>query len=79
MKAELCQFLAEGGSVTQYGRLLVMRQEQEIDYYNRAKNEIEIAAQKGDAVALDELWVKRNLTLKKMGIRTILLPECRVQ
>ena len=75
MKAELRQFLAEGGSVTQYGRLLVRRQEQEIDYYNRAKNEIEIAAQKGDAGALDELWAKRNQTLKKMGIRTILLPE----
>lgn len=75
MKEELRQFLAEGGSVTQYGRLLVKRQEQEIDYYNRAKNEIEIAAQKGDAGALDELWAKRNLTLKKMGIRTILLPE----
>lgn len=75
MKEEARQFLADGGTLAQYGRLLVGRQEQEIEYYNRARNEIEIAAQKGNAGALEELWTKRNQTLKKMGIKTVLFPE----
>lgn len=75
MKDELRQFLADGGSIVQYGRLLVQRQEQEIDYYNRAKNEIEIASQTGDGANLNALWTKRNLELKRMGIKTVFLPD----
>ena len=74
MKSELRQFVADGGSFVQYGRLLVQRQEQEIAYYNRAKNEIDVVAEKGDVVELKALWKRRNGELKRMGIRTVLLP-----
>lgn len=76
MKQELREFIADGGTIRQYGRRLVQRQEQEIGYFNRVKNEIEGAAKAGvKGAALVELWEKRNATLRTMGIRLVPLPE----
>ena len=76
MKDELRQFLAEGGTIAEYGRRLVQRQEEELGYYNRAKAEIDAAA-KSDMpeVRLTELWEKRNASLRRMGIKLVPMPE----
>lgn len=76
MKDELRQFLADGGTIVEYGRRLVMRQEQEIGYYSRAKAEIESAHNAGASPQeVEALWEKRNNSLRRMGIRLISLPE----
>ena len=76
MKDEARRFLKAGGSIAQYGRLLVQRQEEEIAYYNRAKAEIE-AAQKSNMPAeqLNDLWERRNESLRQMGVKLVPLPE----
>ena len=76
MKDEARRFLKAGGSIAQYGRLLVRRQEEEISYYNRAKAEIE-AAQKSNMPAeqLNDLWERRNESLRQMGVKLVPLPE----
>ena len=76
MKDEARRFVKAGGSIAQYGRLLVQRQEEEIAYYNRAKAEIE-AAQKAKmpAAQLNDLWEKRNESLRQMGIKLVPMPE----
>ena len=76
VKRELRQFLADGGTIAEYGKQLVWRQEQEIGYYNRAKGEIESAQHSGMAEpALMELWRKRNASLRRMGIKLVPMPE----
>ena len=76
MKKELREFLADGGTVVEYGQALVDRQEQELRYYNMARREVENAAKsrwkKMDVVAL---WQRKNSELRRMGIRLIPLPE----
>ena len=76
MKDEARRFVKAGGSIAQYGRLLVQRQEEEIAYYNRAKAEIE-AAQKANmpAAQLNDLWEKRNESLRQMGVKLVPMPE----
>ena len=76
MKDEARRFVKAGGSIAQYGRLLVQRQEEEIAYYNRAKTEIE-AAQKSKmpAAQLNDLWEKRNESLRQMGVKLVPMPE----
>ena len=76
MKDEARRFVKAGGSIAQYGRLLVQRQEEEIAYYNRAKAEIE-AAQKAKmpAAQLNGLWEKRNEALRQMGVKLVPMPE----
>ena len=76
MKDEARRFVKAGGSIAQYGRLLVRRQEEEIAYYNRAKAEIE-AAQKSKmpAAQLNDLWEKRNEALRQMGVKLVPMPE----
>ena len=76
MKDEARRFVKAGGSIAQYGRLLVQRQEEEIAYYNRAKAEIE-AAQKAKmpATQLNDLWEKRNESLRQMGVKLVPMPE----
>ena len=76
MKDEARRFVKAGGSIAQYGRLLVQRQEEEIAYYNRAKAEIE-AAQKAKmpAAQLNDLWEKRNESLRQMGVKLVPMPE----
>ena len=76
MKHELREFLADGGTVVEYGKLLVQRQEQEIGYYNRAKNELDSAQKAGmTESALMELWANRNGKLRRMGIKLVPIPE----
>ena len=76
MKDEARRFVKAGGSIAQYGRLLVQRQEEEIAYYNRAKAEIE-AAQKAKmpTAQLNDLWEKRNESLRQMGVKLVAMPE----
>ena len=76
MKQEAERFIAQGGSVQQYCKLLVQRQNEEIGYYTRAKAEIENAQKsKIPAAQLNELWEKRNESLRQMGIKLITMPE----
>ena len=76
MKSELREYLAAGGTIVQYGQAIVARQEEEIGYYNRAKAELEAAAQ-GEMADddLEALWEQRNASLRRMGIRLIPMPE----
>ena len=76
MKDELRTFLAQGGTVAAYGRKLVRRQDQEVGYYNRAKQEIDEAAKSGMSDAeLENLWEKRNASLRAMGAKLVAFPE----
>ena len=76
MKDELRGYLAGGGSIAQYGERLVERQEQELSYFRRIKEEIENAAKSG--IPEDELeakWKAGNAELRNMGIRLVPMPE----
>ena len=76
MKQELRRFLAKKGTIVEYGQRLVQRQEQELGYYNRFKQEIETAKDSGMPDAqLTELWEKRNASLRRMGVKLVPLPE----
>lgn len=76
MKDELRRYLAKGGKIAGYGRRVVRRQEEEIAYYNRAKTEIENAQKsKMPAAQLNDLWEKRNESLRQMGVKLVPLPE----
>lgn len=76
MKDEARRFVSKGGSIKQYGNLLVQRQEEEIAYYNRAKTEIENAQKsKMSAAQLNDLWEKRNESLRQMGVKLVPIPE----
>ena len=76
MKDELRRFIASGGTIEQYGRRLVARQEEEIAIYTRTSNEIEQAA-KGNIgkTEIAELVDRRNEDLRRMGIKLIQMPE----
>ena len=76
MKDEARRYLAAGGTIAGYGRRLVRRQEEEIAYYNRAKAEIENAQKsKMPAAQLNDLWEKRNESLRQMGVKLVPMPE----
>ena len=76
MKQELRQYLADDGTIVEYGQALVQRQEEELGYYNRAKTEIENAKRTGmNQAQLVELWEKRNNALRRMGVKLVPLPE----
>ena len=76
VKDELRKFLADGGTIVEYGTELVKRQEEEISYYSRAKTEIE-NAQKSNmpAAQLNDLWERRNESLRQMGVKLVPMPE----
>ena len=76
MKQELREYLADDGTIVEYGKALVQRQEEELGYYNRAKTEIVNAKKSGMGQAqLVELWEKRNAALRRMGVKLVPLPE----
>ena len=76
MKAEARRFLSNGGSISQYCRLLVQRQDEEIAYHNRAKAEVETAQKSGmDREQLTALWMQRNAALRKLGVKLVPMPE----
>ena len=76
MKNELRNFIAAGGSIRQYGRRLVQRQNEEISYFTRAQNEIDQAAARN--VPREQLiseWEKVNERLRRMGIGSVPMPK----
>ena len=76
MKDELRRFVASGGTIEQYGRRLVARQDEEIAIYTRTSNEIEQAAKSNLGKAeIAELVDRRNEDLRRMGIRLVAMPE----
>ena len=76
MKDELRRFLASGGTIEQYGRRLVARQDEEIALYTRTSNEIEQAAKSNLGKSeIAELVDRRNEDLRRMGIKLIQMPE----
>ena len=76
MKEELREYLAEGGTIVQYGNAIVARQEEELGYYNRAKAELDLAAKSAlSDEELETMWERRNASLRRMGIRLVPMPE----
>lgn len=73
MKEELREYVADGGTIEQYGERLVERQEREIAYYQRLKTELESSSLPQDE--LYQLWQSSNDDLRNKGIRSIPLPE----
>ena len=75
LKDEVRQCFADGWTFNEIRRALMRRQEQEIGYYQMAKNEIERARQDGKPeIEVVSLWEKRNENLRKMGIRLVSFP-----
>lgn len=76
MKDELREYIAAGGSIAQYGERLVERQEQELSYYRRIKEEIDAASKNGlSDEALEAKWKSGNAELRNMGIRLVPMPD----
>ena len=67
---------AGGGAGHAQAERLVERQEQELSYYRRIKEEIESAAKSGLSDAEVEAKLKSgNADLRNMGIRLVPMPE----
>ena len=76
MKEEAWRFVSAGGVIAADGRKLVRRQEEEIACYNRAKSEIETAQKSNmSAAQLNDLWERRNESLRQMGVKLVPMPE----
>ena len=76
LKQELREFIADGGTIKQYGRRLVQRQEAELGYYHRAKAELDRAiAEKRGNDAINALIEKHNAALRKIGVKLLVLPD----
>ena len=76
MKNELRRYIAQGGTIAKYGERLVERQEQELSYYRRIKEEIENAARSGiQDVEVEAKWKSGNAELRNMGIRLVPMPD----
>ena len=76
IKDEIRGLLKEGWTITEIGRSLAKRQDREIGYFNRAKNEIEQAKKSNLSEGeLSALWEKKNDELRNMGIRLVPMPE----
>ena len=76
MKDELRRYVEAGGTIEQYGRRLVERQDEEIAIFTRASNEIEQAVKKELGKSeVAELVDRRNEELRRMGIKLIPMPE----
>ena len=76
MKQELREFIADGGTIKQYGKRLVQRQEAELGYYHRAKAELDRAiAEKRSEREVSDLVEKHNAALRKIGVKLLVLPD----
>ena len=76
MKAELREYLADGGTYAKYMRRLVRRQTEEISYAKRVEGEVTQALKGGmPRREAEELLEKRNAQLRALGIRTVFLPD----
>ncbi|MBR5548337.1 MAG: hypothetical protein IKU71_01275 [Kiritimatiellae bacterium] len=75
MKDELRRYISNGGTIAKYGERLVDRQEQELSYYRRIKEEIETAAKSGlPEGEVEAKWKAGNAELRNMGIRLVPMP-----
>lgn len=76
MKDELRRFIKAGGTIEQYGRRLVARQDNEIAIFTRTSNEIEQAVKRELSKSeIAELVDRRNEELRRMGVKLIPMPE----
>ena len=76
MKKELAKFLSDGGTIRQYSRRLVLRQNQELSYYLAAKSDLEQAVEQGKSPRDIEMLVElRNKSLRKIGLKLLVVPE----
>lgn len=76
MKDELRRFIAAGGTIEQYGRRLVARQDDEIAIFARASNEIDQAVKSNlSKTRIAELVDSRNDDLRRMGIKLVQMPD----
>ena len=76
MKDELRRYLEKCGTISKYGERLVDRQEQELSYYRRIKEEIETAVKSGLPDAeIEAKWKSGNAELRNMGIRLVPMPD----
>lgn len=76
MKDELRKFIADGGSIREYGHRLVIRQEEEIGYYQKAQRLIEQQIEAGKSSAeISAVLDKCNSNLRSMGIKPVTMPE----
>ena len=76
MKAELRTFLADGGTLKEYGLRLVERQEEESRLYAVAKQALDLASSTNTSrQALLEIWEEKNDALRRLGLRTLPYPE----
>lgn len=76
MKDEIRALQKDGWTIKEVGTALVNRQEKEIGFYNRAKNELENARRRNlPEPELTALWERKNDELRNMGIKLVPLPE----
>ena len=71
MKKEARRYIAAGGSLVDYGKRLVERQEAEIAIYNRVRNEIETIRKTMAEDAFETYLEERNDELRNLGIKPI--------
>lgn len=76
MKNELREYLAAGGTIALYGQQLVMRQEEEIGYYQKAQHYIDEMVRQGKSSAeLKKAISDYNTRFRSMGIKPLTMPE----
>lgn len=76
VKCEMREYIAAGEPAADYLRQLKERQEEEAGYYAQAGDELRIASESSmSREAVERLWEERNVNLRKMGIRTLPMPD----
>ena len=75
MKDEARRYIAAGGSMVEYGKRLVERQEAEIAIYNRIKAEAEKNREKMAEDAFETYLEGRNDELRNLGIKPVVLSD----
>ena len=76
MKQELREFIADGGTIKQYGKRLVQRQEAELGYYHRAKAELDHALKdRKGGNSVSAVLDRYNPGLRKIGVKLLVLPD----
>ncbi|MBR4617424.1 MAG: hypothetical protein IKO55_17590 [Kiritimatiellae bacterium] len=71
MKSEARAYIAAGGSIVEYGKRLVERQEAEIAIYERAKSDFEAARKAKSEDELVAYWETLNDRLRNLGIKLL--------
>jgi len=75
MKREINALVADGWTLDEVGDALVRRQREEVQYRERAQNEVEAQVTAGaDEATVLALWQQRNAQLRAMGIATLPMP-----